>query len=54
MGDKYMEIIEIYEYGNGDYADSFRTRVQKQVDKVKEKHEIVIMEKALYWRALCR
>ena len=45
MGDKYMEMIEIYEYGNGDYADSFRIRVQKQVDKVKEKYEIVRMEK---------
>lgn len=40
-----IKIIEIYEYGNGDHADSFRTRVQKQVDKVKEKYEIVRMEK---------
>ena len=37
-----MKIIEIYEYGNGIYAEPFWDRVQKKIDKVEEEYEKVI------------
>ena len=37
-----MKIIEIYEYGNGTYAEPFWDRVQKKIDKVEEEYEKVI------------
>lgn len=40
-----MKIIEIYEYGNGTYAEPFWTRVQKKIDKVEENYKIIDMEK---------
>lgn len=40
-----MKIIEIYEYGNGVYAEPFWTRVQKKIDKVEEHYEIIDMDK---------
>lgn len=36
-----MKIIDIYEYGNGIYAEPFWDRVQKKIDKVKEEYEIM-------------
>ena len=38
-----MKIIEIYEYGNGIYAEPFWDRVQKKIDKVEEEYEIINM-----------
>lgn len=38
-----MITIEIYEYGNGTYAEPFWVRVQKKIDKVEEEHEIISM-----------
>mgnify|MGYP003294092461 CR=1 FL=1 len=29
-----MKVIEIYEYGNGIYAEPFWTRIQKKVNKI--------------------
>jgi hypothetical protein len=40
-----MKIIEMYEYGNGDYAKPFRDRVQEKKDKVEEEFEIIDMAK---------
>ena len=40
-----MQIIEIYEYGNGIYAEPFWDRVQKKIDKVEEEYEIINMNK---------
>lgn len=40
-----MKIIEIYEYGNGTYAEPFWTRVQKKIDKVEEEYKIIDMDK---------
>lgn len=40
-----MKIIEIYEYGNGTYAEPFWDRVQKKIDKVEEEYEIINMDK---------
>ena len=40
-----MKIIEIYEYGNGIYAEPFWDRVQKKIDKVEEEYEIINMNK---------
>ena len=40
-----MQTIEIYEYGNGRYTESFRNRVQKKIEKVKEEYEIIDMHK---------
>ena len=40
-----MQTIEIYEYGNGRYAESFRNRVQKKIDKVEEEYEIIDKDK---------
>ena len=40
-----MKIIEIYEYGNGIYAEPFWGRVQKKIDKVEEEYEIINMDK---------
>ena len=40
-----MKIIEIYEYGNGIYAEPFWDRVQKKIDKVEEEYEIINMDK---------
>ena len=40
-----MQIIEIYEYGNGIYAEPFWDRVQKKIDKVEEEYEIINMDK---------
>ena len=40
-----MKIIEIYEYGNGTYAEPFWDRVQKKIDKVEEEYEIINMNK---------
>lgn len=40
-----MKIIEIYEYGNGDYAPPFWDRVQQKIDKVEELYRIIDMDK---------
>lgn len=40
-----MKIIEIYEYGNGTYAEPFWTRVQKKIDEVEKKYKIINMDK---------
>lgn len=40
-----MQIIEIYEYGNGTYAEPFWDRVQKKINKVEEEYEIINMDK---------
>ena len=40
-----MKIIEIYEYGNGTYAEPFWTRVQKKINKVEEQYKIIDMDK---------
>lgn len=40
-----MEIIKIYEYGNGTYANPFWSRVQDKIDKVEEKYKIINMDK---------
>ena len=40
-----MKIIEIYEYGNGIYAESFWGRVEKKIDKVEEEYEIIDEDK---------
>ena len=36
-----IEVIELYEYGNGIYAKPFWDRVQEKIDKVTENYEIV-------------
>lgn len=36
-----MKIIEIYEYGNGTYAEPFWTMVQKKIDEVEKKYKII-------------
>ena len=33
-----MKVIEIYEYGNGDYAKPFWDRVQEKIDKIEEEY----------------
>ena len=40
-----IEVIELYEYGNGVYAKPFWDRVQEKIDKVTEQYEIVDMVK---------
>ena len=40
-----LEIIELYEYGNGTYAKPFWERVREKIDKVSEKYEVVDMVK---------
>ena len=40
-----MKVIEIYEYGNGTYAEPFWTRVQKKINKVEEQYKIIDMDK---------
>lgn len=40
-----MKIIEIYEYGNGIYAEPFWTRAQKKIDEVEKKYKIIDMDK---------
>ena len=40
-----IEMIKIYEYGNGMYAKPFWDRVQEKINKVTEKYEIVDMVK---------
>lgn len=39
-----MKIIEIYEYGNGKYTESFWTRVQDKIDEVEKRYKIINME----------
>ena len=40
-----MKIIEIYEYGNGDYAKPFWERVQEKIDKVEQEYEVMDFDK---------
>ena len=40
-----LEIIELYEYGNGTYAKPFWERVREKIDKISEKYEVVDMVK---------
>ena len=35
-----MKVIEIYEYGNGDYAKPFWDRVQEKIDKIEESKDM--------------
>ena len=40
-----MKVIEIYEYGNGKYAEPFWKRVQKKIDEIEKKYKIIDMDK---------
>ena len=40
-----MKIIEIYEYGNGIYAEPFWDRVRKKINKIEEQYKIIDIDK---------
>ena len=40
-----MEIIKVYEYGNGTYSEPFWERVQKKINEIEKQYEILDMDK---------